>query len=110
MKKFIAAHEIVIDLQERGFCHDFRLTGNDLYWIQGKSIIRAGDFFIVEYHRFGNPLKRETEKTIFGILAFSYNAKGILINKTSPPFFMLTPVIMKKLNDLKVKATDDFID
>ena len=110
MKKFIAAHEIVIDLQERGFCHDFRLIGNDLYWIQGKSITRAGDFFIVEYYRFGNPLKRETEKTIFGILAFSCNAKGILINKTCPPFFMVPPVIMKKLNDLKVKAAGNIIE
>jgi hypothetical protein len=44
MKIFTAKHKVIIDLHERGYCEDFKLAGNDIFWLQEKQIVRAGDF------------------------------------------------------------------
>jgi hypothetical protein len=106
MKKYIAKYEAIIDLHERGYCEDFQLVGNDLVWLQGKKLIRAGDFSISEYHIFFDSKPLRTSLIIFGVVAFYHDIKGILIHHYKRYPFSIAPVIRKKLNDISVRAQE----
>jgi len=80
MKKYLTEYEAIIDLHERGYCQDFQLHGDDLLWLQRKTFVCAGEFSILEYHRFFEQNKKKPGMLVLGVIAIYYNAKGILIN------------------------------
>ena len=79
MKIIPTKQEIIIDLHERGYSHDFQLLGNDLLWIQEKILLHPEEFSINEYHQIRNRYSGETGLIIFGVIVFSHSVKGILI-------------------------------
>ena len=99
MKKYSTQLEAIIALHKRGFTCDFHLFGNDLLWIQEKIFVRAGEYSIVECHRFERSPERNTEIVIFGILTHTYHAKGILLNHYSNYTTKTPPVILEKLKE-----------
>jgi hypothetical protein len=100
MKKYPTPKDAIIDMHERGYGQDFHLLGNDLIWCQEKISVRAGDFLIRELHRFCKPNRRETGTLVFGVLALSHQAMGILIYHYSNYKLNAPPVILKKINEL----------
>jgi len=54
MEKYITQAEAIIDMNERGYTSDFQLVDNDLFWVQGKYFMRAGDFSVTEYYHFSD--------------------------------------------------------
>ena len=100
MKIYPSIQEAVADMHERGYTNDFRLSGNDLLWVQGKMLVRTGDFAILEYHRFANSRKNRADLILFGILALNNSAKGLLLNHCSKLTMVAPPVMVKKLNDI----------
>ena len=97
MKNYKTPSEAVIDLQERGYCHDFQLKGNDLLWLQEKVLVRVGDFQIVEYHHFLSCKNKATTISVYGILAISQSAMGILIRHNTRYNAHASPIIRKKM-------------
>ncbi len=106
MRENISKHQAVISLHERGYTHDFHLFGNDLFWTQGKLLIRAGDFNIIEYYRFLDRDANNSETVVFAVIAYSYNVKGILMIHSDNGISNAAPVIRKKLNDFKIRSND----
>jgi hypothetical protein len=109
MKQYLNGMDAVNDLHKKGFTNDFQLIGNDLLWVQGKSFIRAGEFAILEYHTIIETKQKsdEHELIIFGIVAPMHHIKGILINHYKSYTTTTPPVIVKKINELKIHAGID---
>lgn len=107
MKKFIAKYEAIVDLHERGYSEDFQLTGNDLFWLQGKEKIKAEEFYITEYHLFfdTNPFRKQL--AIFGVVAFCLELKGILIYHCKHYPNRITPFLRKKLDEALVDSQEE---
>src|SRR5215510_4917866 len=95
MKSYSNKADAIADLHEQGFTNDFRLSGNDLLWIQERVLIRVGEFVIVEYHKI-------EESVIFGIIALHHNIKGIVLSRTKDRQNDMSPVLKKKLNELNI--------
>jgi len=86
---------IVVDLHQRGFTNDFHSWGNDLFWVQGQSVIGTS-FTIMELHVITEPRNDMAEVLIFGITATQHNIKGIIILR--PENYMRTsPLLLEKL-------------
>ena len=100
MKKYSTQAEAVIDMNDRGYTSDFKLVGNDLFWVQGKFFIRAGDFWVTEYYQFRDPSVRTRGLVVFGVIAFHHNLRGILINHYSKHTHLAAPVLLKKVNEM----------
>jgi hypothetical protein len=75
------------------------MFGHDLLWIQKKIFVRAGEFSIIECHRFERCPQSNTDIVIFGILTLAYHAKVILLNHYSSYTTKTPPVILKKLKE-----------
>ena len=103
MEKYVSVHDTIIDMHERGYSQDFKLSGNDLLWLQEKIFVRAGEFSIIEFHTFHVPYTQDAGSIIYGILALYYDVKGILIYNTGHPV-PASPVLIKKLNELSLRA------
>jgi|SRR4030095_7066396 len=95
MNTYSNSTDAIFDLHKQGFTNDFQLAGNDLLWIQENLFIRLGEFVIVEYYRI-------EESIVFGIIAFHHNIKGILLSKSRRNSKFISPVLTKKLNELKI--------
>jgi len=93
MKIYSNTADVIYDLHKQGFTNDFCIVGNDLLWIQENLFIRMGEFVIVEYHRI-------EESIVFGIIALHHNIKGILLNRPKSNSKNISPVLVKKLNEL----------
>ena len=100
MNIYLTEQEAIDDLHKKGYDNDFHLFGNDLLWIQKKIFIRPGNFSIVECHRFRNPTKEGKETIVFGIIAISHAAKGIMLNDYSNYTMRTPPVIVSKLAEM----------
>jgi hypothetical protein len=100
MKKYATQVEAIIDMNERGYTSDFKLVGNDLFWVQGKFFIRAGDFSVTEYYHFSDPSGRTHGPAVFGVMAFHHNLRGILLNDYSKHTNLAAPVLIKKMNEM----------
>ena len=72
--------DTIIDLHERGFCNDFEIQEEKLFWIQEKVFIAHSDYSIVECYQFGYNRSKEAGTVILGVLIISQNVKGIIIN------------------------------
>ncbi len=100
MKIYFTKQGAVADLHQKGYTHDFQLLGNDLFWVQQKKIIPAGDFSVLECHRFCGNSTGETEMIIIGVLAIYHNVKGILINHYTTYTKDTPPVIARKIKEM----------
>jgi hypothetical protein len=100
MEKYITQAEAIIDMNERGYTSDFQLVDNDLFWVQGKYFMRAGDFSVTEYYHFSDSSKRTRGLVVFGVIAFHHNLRGILINDYSKHSKLAAPVLLKKMNEM----------
>ena len=80
MKINLNRSDAVTALHNSGFTDDFQLVGNDLLWVQGKIIIRKGEFVIVECHIISEPKKKFKEIVVYGIVAPFHCTKGILLH------------------------------
>jgi len=100
MQPYLSKKDAVADMHLRGFIYDFKLSGNDLLWVQEKMFIRMGDFDIVEYHRFFDPRGEGTEVIVFGVVFCYHHVKGILLNDYTSDMGRTPPVIVKKMNEL----------
>lgn len=101
MERYNNFYTAVQSLHERGFCQDFVLFDNSLYWTQEKQFIDAGDFTIEECHAFAFPgeLERRDDLYVFAIAAGPALTRGLLLNHytytSSMPAIMLV-----KLNQM----------
>ena len=92
--------DAIIGLHEMGYTNDFKLSGNNLIWIQGKLSIPAGDFSIMESHRFCNYTKKGRDLVLLGVFAIDHNVKGILIKHSSKYTRSESPIIVRKLYEM----------
>jgi hypothetical protein len=93
MKAYSNKTDAIYDLHKQGFTTDFHIAGNDLLCIQENLFIRMGEFVIVEYYKI-------EESLVFGIIALHHNIKGILLSKSKNYSKNISPVLVKKLNEL----------
>jgi hypothetical protein len=110
MKKYLTEYEAIIDLHERGYCQDFQLYGNDLLWVQKKIFVCAGEFSILEYHRFFNQYIKKSEMMVIGVIAINYNVKGILINHYYSDDMKSPPLIKEKNLKLLLQPASNYTD
>jgi hypothetical protein len=83
MKICLKSADAVSELHKRGFTDDFQLLGNVLLWVQGKVLIKSGEFAILECHTVCGTKKRRKGFNVYGIVAPFHNSKGILISHTT---------------------------
>jgi hypothetical protein len=103
MAQYTTASAALFDLAQRGYSGDFKLVGNELMWVQGNVFLRMGEFSIAEFHRFWNPSIKSQNLILFAITALHYNLRGVLIFY-SPISGCTSPVILKKINELKSRV------
>ena len=87
----------------QGFTNDFQLSGNDLIWVQGGLVVRAGEFAILKCYKVEEPLKKANELMVFGVIALYHGIKGILLNRFENSK-AISPVLIKKLNELDIQG------
>ncbi|RYZ47611.1 MAG: hypothetical protein EOP49_20890 [Sphingobacteriales bacterium] len=80
MEQHLTQSAAIIALHEKGFTNDFQLQGNLLLWIQGRILLTADDFSILECYEVQTNTGDQTAILLFGIIIFPYNEKGILLN------------------------------
>jgi hypothetical protein len=95
MKAYSNKTDAIYDLHKQGFTTDFHIADNDLLCIQENLFIRMGEFVIVEYYKI-------EESLVFGIIALHHNIKGILLSKSKNYSKNISPVLVKKLNELDI--------
>ena len=103
MKIYSNRTDAINDLHKQGFTNDFQLVGNDLLWVQGKLFIRAGEFSILEYFKISNSKNDMNGFVVFGIVALYHNIKGILLDHYKSYANVTPPVLVKKLNELRIQ-------
>ncbi len=104
MKVYYTRQDAVAGLHKKGFTQDFQILWNDLLWVQQKAIIRAGDFTILECHRFSSTRTEKNGIVVIGVHAFHHNVKGILINHYTTFTRDTPPVIAKKIKEMFMYA------
>ena len=102
MKIYSNGPDAIYDLHRKGFTNDFQLSGNDLLLVHENVSIRAGEFAILEYHKIPGSINDKNELHVFGIIALYHNIKGILITHKKSDANRTPPVLIKKLNELRV--------
>jgi hypothetical protein len=103
MKIYLNGSDAVSDLHKKGFTNDFLLSGNDLFWVQGKTFVRVGEFAILECYEIPDACNIKKGFTVFGIVAPYHRVKGILLNRCH--INHTTPVIMKKLKEMRAHGS-----
>jgi hypothetical protein len=72
--------EIIIDLQEKGFDHDFTIEHENIRCLQYDELIAPDGFDIVEMYRCNPKAKPGNNSIIYGIKLKHYEVKGILMS------------------------------
>jgi hypothetical protein len=94
--------DAIIDLQERGYDHDFVLKNEYILCIQESQAICPDDFEITETYRFEGHSKMSDNYVIYAIRSFSHNLNGILMASHSTLTKGLSIHLWSKLaNELK---------
>ena len=83
MNKLSAGADVIINLHERGYVHDFAMIGNLIWWIQEHCFLRREDLAVLECYDLTDQPDDAGESVIFGLVATPYDAKGILIDHKS---------------------------
>lgn len=98
MTTYLNKSAAIIDLHERGFTEDFALIDGNILWIQGKVFIGAGEYKVVECHRFFD--RNGAVSVIFCLLTNRMSVCGILMNHYTNATNSLSLKIDKKLKAL----------
>jgi len=85
MNKLSACADVIINLHERGYIHDFAIMGNNIWWIQERCFLRREDFAVLECYDIASQSDEAGASVIFGLVATHYDAKGILIDHKHAP-------------------------
>jgi hypothetical protein len=107
MRKAICHNEmidIIIDLQERGFDHDFILDHENIRCLQYNEMIAPDDFEILETHLCADNLHIKGNYILYGIQLRNYNIKGILMSSHKSYNYGLSLHLWQKFNNEIVKG------
>jgi hypothetical protein len=88
---------IISDLHKSGYTQDFALYGNELFWMQEKTMVQEHEFRVEHYHRIYSTAGK-SDYVVLGILVSDKAAKGILL--TSYNYAAKSPLLVFK----KLKA------
>jgi hypothetical protein len=105
MKIYLTEQDAIYELHKIGYTHDFKMSGYDLLWIQGKILVRAEDLVINEYHEFIDHSRKGASIIVFGVVAPYHNIKGILITHHTMNSLKTTPVILNKIRNRVIFST-----
>ena len=75
--------EAIIDLQERGYVHDFILQNEHIHCIQRSESICPDDFEIMEAYRIDGKKKWRDNYIVYAIWSVNSDVKGILMTSFS---------------------------
>jgi hypothetical protein len=89
--------EGITDLQARGFSLDFSLIGNKLLCAQEQCYLGAGEFDVLENHRFDADGRARDEIIVYAIESLSRSLKGILLSSGNQALTLATPVLIRKI-------------
>jgi hypothetical protein len=83
MENFSSRAELIIDLQDRGYDHDFIIYNEGILCVQGNELIGPDDFEIAETHHFESKNGSGDNFIIYAINLLHSDAKGILMTSFS---------------------------
>jgi hypothetical protein len=69
----------IIDLQNRGYDHDFILSQESIFCIQKNECMFPDEFDVIAVYRFGNDTLLTGERIIFAISSSNCDLRGILM-------------------------------
>ena len=75
--------EAIIDLQERGYDHDFILKNECIHCVQRSQLICPDDFEVIEAYRFEGKRRMCDNYIIYAIKILNNDTKGILMSSYS---------------------------
>ncbi|SDS72778.1 hypothetical protein SAMN05216490_1691 [Mucilaginibacter mallensis] len=75
--------DAIIDLQERGYDHDFILNNECLHCVQQSQLVCPDDFEVTEAYRFDGKKKMCDNYVIYAIRLLNNDIKGILMTPYS---------------------------
>jgi hypothetical protein len=79
MKNYNTKTEAIIDLQERGYDHDFILNNECILCIQQSELIHPEDFEVTETYRFDGNRRTRDNYIIYAIRTLNDDLRGILM-------------------------------
>ncbi|BAU51926.1 hypothetical protein [Mucilaginibacter gotjawali] len=74
--------DIIIDLQHKGYDHDFIFNNKDIRCLQYNRVILADDFDIIEIHHCKVNPGSKTRSAIYAIQLNNDDLKGILMSES----------------------------
>lgn len=96
--------DIIIDLQDRGFDHDFTIDHEHILCLQYNEMIPPDDFDILETHLCTNNVDCRGNYILYGIQLKHYNIKGILMSNHKTYNYGLSLHLWQKFNNEIVKS------
>lgn len=90
---------VIIDLQERGFDHDFVLAHEYICCLQYNETFSPEDFDVIESHNCPNKMDSIYTYVVYAIQLRNYDIKGILLSNHKSYNYQLSLHLWKKLND-----------
>ena len=96
--------DIIIDLQERGFDHDFTLDHEHIRCLQYNEMIAPDDFEILETHLCTDHLHIQGNYILYGIQLRNYYIKGILMSNRKSYDDGLSLHLWQKFNNEIIKS------
>lgn len=101
MDTYSLKNSIIINLQEKGFDHDFTISGNKLLCVQQKNkMVEISDFYILEWFRLYKMHGTKGNMIILGLASDLQDVKGILIIEHENLNSKTSPALMSKIKDL----------
>jgi hypothetical protein len=94
----------IIEMHEKGYNQDFKLSGNKVLWLQGKVRLQPEEYSILEVYRIYKSGDKNSDLIVLGILSACYNVKGILLIEKSQA--KKSPVINTRLDELRLHLLD----
>ncbi len=71
--------EVIIDLQERGYSHDFILQNDCIHYVQQSESICPDDFEVMETYRIDGKRRMRDNCVIYAIWSINSDSRGILV-------------------------------
>lgn len=96
--------DIIIDMQERGFDHDFVIDHEHIRCLQYSEMIAPDDFDILETHLCTDNVHACADYILYGIQLKYYDIKGILMSNHRSYNAGLSIHLWQKLNQELVKG------
>lgn len=87
----------IADMQNRGFCVDFCIAGNEVLCVQQKRFLQPEEFDVIEMYRFPSDEETWQETVIYGIEGKQEIMKGILLSCFAANNPQPLPCLIKKI-------------